>query len=514
MTGPSSADASSDTSSLGDRLTATVGARMARTEPTPDCLPASIQAALQRYWGFSQLRSPQANVIRAALEGRDALVVLPTGFGKSLCFQLPAIVQSGTTLVISPLIALMEDQAMGLRQRGLGAEALHGQCDRHRKRRILSQLGRGQLALLYISPEMLLHPSVWQRLQQSSVKIAGAIVDEAHTVVEWGRSFRPAYMRLGAIRRGLGQRFSVSAFTATANGEIQCVLQDVLELQNPLVIRASPRRENIRIAVKIAWTVAGRRRQLMDFVRHHRGHTGLIYARTRELCKELVEMLSASGLPTAAYHGGVGCDLRRQLEQQWLTGKQRFLVCTNAFGMGVDCARVRWVVHFQPPASVTDYVQEIGRAGRDGQPANTLMLVSEPTGLLDGSDRQLWQYMQRQQVEAEQQARRLLPHLPERGTYDDAVQQSSTHALSLAVLRRSGDIRWDDPFQFSRTTSSCSTPAFGLKYKRCSLVGCTSIQAFISKKGCRWQAIETALGHAAGHPCKVCDNCRAASKRT
>ncbi|MEL7084289.1 MAG: RecQ family ATP-dependent DNA helicase [Cyanobacteria bacterium J06597_1] len=478
--------------------------------PVADTLPVSVQSALRRYWGFSQLRSPQADVIRALLRGRDALVVLPTGFGKSLCFQLPAIVQSGTTLVISPLIALMEDQAMGLRQRGLMAEALHGQCDRQRKRRILSQLEQGQLALLYLSPEMLLHSSVWRRLQQSSVKIAGTIIDEAHTVAEWGQSFRPAYMRLGAIRRGLGQRFSVSAFTATANGEIQTVLQDVLELQNPLVIRASPRRENIRISVKIAWTVAGRRKQLMDFVRHHRGHTGLVYCRTRELCQELAEMLSGNGLSTAAYHGGVGCEQRRQLEQQWLAGDRDFLVCTNAFGMGVDCARVRWVIHFQPPANVTDYVQEIGRAGRDGQPANTLMLVSEPTGLLDSSDRQRWQYMQRQQIEAEQQARRLLPHLPERGTYDDAVQQSSTHALSLAVLRRSGDIRWDDPFQFSRTTSSRSTPAFGTKHKRRSPQDrASSIQAFIGSKQCRWQAIETTLGYNASHPCKVCDNCRA-----
>ncbi|MEO1447737.1 MAG: helicase-related protein, partial [Cyanobacteria bacterium J06635_11] len=266
--------------------------------------------------------------------------------------------------------------------------------------------------------------------------------------------------------------------------------------------------------VKISWTVAGRRKQLMDFVRRHRGYTGLIYARTRELCQDLAKMLSANGLPTVAYHGGVGGERRRRLEQQWLAGERRFLVCTNAFGMGVDCARVRWVAHFQPPASVIDYVQEIGRAGRDGQPANTLMLMSEPTGLLDSTDRRLWQYLQHQKVEAERQARRLLPHLPNQGTYDDTVQQSCSYALSLAILRRTGDIRWDDPFHFSRTTRSYSTPAFGLKGKRRALQDCTLIQTFMGKKQCRWQAIETALGFPAGHPCKVCDNCRAATKRT
>ena len=490
-------------------------------------MPASVRSALQRYWGFSQLRFPQADVIGALLEGQDALVVLPTGFGKSLCFQLPAIVQTGTTLVISPLIALMEDQASRLRQRGLVAEALHGQRQRHDKRRILLQLERGEIALLYLSPEMLFHPSVWQRLLQPSVKIAGAIVDEAHTVAEWGGSFRPAYMRLGAIRRGLGQQFPLAAFTATANRSIQAELHDVLELHDPLVVRASPRRENIRISIDVAWTLAGRRKRLVSFVRRHRQHAGLIYARTRKSCRELVDMLAARGLPTAAYHGGVGAEQRRRLEREWLSGERAFLVCTNAFGMGIDCPHVRWVAHFQPPANVTDYVQEIGRAGRDGQPANTLMLVSEPTGILDGSDRQLWQYLQHQRDSGERDARRLLAQLPERGEYEQLDRQSSTNALSLALLRRSGEISWEDPFHFVRQrrqrrsdraqASSRSAPSQPdsnrvhnpnrFQQQRCSHQDCTSIQQFISSRQCRWQALESSLGYTSGKPCGVCDNC-------
>ncbi|MGK7911456.1 MAG: ATP-dependent DNA helicase RecQ [Synechococcus sp.] len=489
-----------------------VGSPIDAREPgTTNGLPASVQAQLQRYWGLAQLRSPQADVIAALLNGRDALVVLPTGFGKSLCFQLPASLQTGVTLVITPLIALMEDQARCLKKRGLNAEALHGQLDRHRKRRILSQLERGQLALLYLSPEMVFHSSVWERLQWPSVTIAGAIVDEAHTVAEWGSSFRPAFMRLGSIRRGLGRQFSVAAFTATANQDTQALLQDVLELQNPLVVRASPRRENIRIALKVAWTAAGRRKQLIAFVRQHSGQTGLVYARTRKVCQELADTLSSQGLLAVAYHGGVCSERRRRLEREWLSGERSFLVCTTAFGMGVDCPHVRWVLHFQPPASVTDYVQEIGRAGRDGQAADALMLVSEPTGLLDSSDHQLWRYFQHQKLDVQRQAQQLFPKLPERGTHERVVAQSPTNALSLALLRQSGHIHWDDPFHFSRRQVGRGSPISYLKQKRRNQNDCTSIQMLVTNKQCRWQAIETALGYAANRPCKVCDNCRSAA---
>ena len=486
-------------------------------QPVPETdkpLPAQVRIAMQRYWGFTQLRFPQADVIRALLARQDALVILPTGFGKSLCFQLSAILQAGTTLVISPLIALMEDQASGLRQRGVMAEALHGQLTRHHKRRILSHFERGNLSLLYLSPEMLFNLSVWQRLQQSPVEINGLIVDEAHTVAEWGTSFRPAYMRLGAIRRGLRRQFPIAAFTATANPDRQAVLQDVLELRNPLAIRASPRRANIRILVSVAWTIAGRRKQLIGFVQRHQVSTGLIYARTRESCRELVEILKAKGLLAAAYHGGIGPAERRRLEREWLAGDRRFLVCTNAFGMGIDCPHVRWVVHYQPPATVTDYVQEIGRAGRDGKPANTLLLVSEPTGLLDSSDRQLGQYLQRQ-IEADyRQARQLLPQLPNEGNYETVAQQFPASALSLAILRRAGCIRWDNPFRFTRRNSSLSTHASRPNKKGYIHQDCTSIQYFISSQNCRWQTIETALGYPSGQTCQACDNCIRATNRT
>ena len=469
---------------------------------------AAVLAALQKYWGFDRLRSPQAEVIQALLDGRDALIVLPTGYGKSLCFQLPAILQSGTTLVISPLVALMEDQVERLRQRGLSAGALHGQLNSSQKRKTLSLLERGSLRLLYLSPEMLLSQPVWGRLQHPSLAINGAIVDEAHTVADWGPSFRPAYMRLGAIRRGLKKRFPLAAFTATADVVTQSVLKNVLELENPLVVRASPRRSHIRISISVAWTAAGRRKQLVSFVRHHQDLSGLIYSRTRDGCRELVKLLRDRGLSTAAYHGGLAEADRRQLEREWLSGKRKFLVCTNAFGMGIDLPHVRWVAHYQPSPSITDYVQEIGRAGRDGKAARTLMLVSEPTGLLDSSDIQLRNHLRERDKDIDRQAKQMLSGLPIQGCYDTIIDRyGRASALTLALLRREGCLVWQDPFRFSIANRSFNGTS---KSKQNNKV---SIESLLNDKGCRWQAIERSLGYANSPPCANCDNCIRASER-
>ena len=470
---------------------------------------AAIVAALEKYWGFQQLRSPQAEVIHCLLSGRDASIVLPTGYGKSLCYQLPAILQSGTTLVISPLVALMEDQVRGLSQRGLVAGALHAQLSSSQKRNVLSQLENGSLRLLYLSPEMLLGQSVWSRLQHSSLAINGAIVDEAHTVAAWGTSFRPAYMRLGAIRRGLNKRFAIAAFTATADVATQSALTEVLELENPLVVRASPRRPHIRISIAVAWTPAGRRKQLVDFVRRHRNRSGLIYARTRDSCRDLVKVLADRGLGTAAYHGGLGVAERRQLEREWRLGKRKFLVCTNAFGMGIDLPHVRWVAHYQPPPSITDYVQEIGRAGRDGKAANAFMLVSEPTGVLDSSDLQLGRYLREREREVGRQAKHLLAELPDRGEFDSVIDLHGRGSeLSLALLRRAGCLTWQTPFRFSILNRSLNAKLLSNQTNPASL------ETVLRGNGCRWQAIERGLGYDINRACGQCDNCTRVSRKT
>ncbi|WP_026101030.1 RecQ family ATP-dependent DNA helicase [Synechococcus sp. PCC 7336] len=465
-------------------------------------LPAELLTVLQRHWGYDRLRSPQAEVIHSLLEGRDALVILPTGFGKSLCFQLPAILQTGTTLVISPLVALMEDQVGQLRQRRLSAAALHSQLPPQERRQVLRQLDAGQLRLLYLSPETLLSPPMWSRLQQGQIAIAGAIIDEAHTVAAWGTSFRPDFMRLGAVRRGLSRSFPLAAFTATADRDTQQLLRRVLHLRDPLVVRASPERTNIRLQVRYAWTPAGRLQQLAKFIQQQQGTAGLVYARTRATCGELVQKLAKRGLFAAAYHGGLGTEERRRLEREWLNGDRPFLVCTNAFGMGIDRPAVRWIAHFQPPPTIADYVQEVGRAGRDGKPATALMLASEPTGLLDGGDRQLQQYFRQQGTTLERQAERLRTRLPERGQYEAAISKHGPAAkLALAQLHRSGHLEWDDPFSFRLQ----SPPARQSHPTRVALSG--AVEQLATTRHCRWQVVSKALGYCGDRPCGTCDNC-------
>jgi ATP-dependent DNA helicase RecQ len=336
-----------------------------------------IQRALKQHWGYERLRPPQDQVIRALLDKRDALVVLPTGFGKSLCFQLVALLQTGVTLVVSPLIALMEDQVQDLWKRKLPAACLHSELDPALRKRVLKALEENRLRLLYLGPETLFSPPVWQRLQQPQVHINGLIVDEAHTLVHWGGSFRPDYRRLGLLRPALAPvkpSFPIAAFTATADPQTCSRLSQILGLRDPEHIRADPLRANLSLNVAIAWSPADRRRRLLRFLGENPG-SGLVYVRTRRDGEELAEWLGRQNLKTATYHGGLEAGSRRRLERAWLQGELRFLVCTNALGMGINKPDVRWVLHFHPPPSLMDYLQEVGRGGRDGGPCRALMLV-------------------------------------------------------------------------------------------------------------------------------------------
>ena len=473
----------------------------------PSDLPAAIQAALKRYWGYDHLRSPQAEVIDCLLHQRDALVVLPTGFGKSLCFQLPAIVNRGTTLVVSPLVALMEDQVRQLQARQLEAAALHSQMSPAAKRNVLRQLDAGHLRLLYLSPETLLSPPIWSRIERRSFPIAGTIVDEAHTVAAWGLSFRPDFMRLGAVRPS-DRPFPIAAFTATAEPDVQGLLRQVLRLHNPLVVRASPVKRNIALQVKVAWTPASRVKQVATYIADHPQQSGLVYARTRTSCIDLAQKLTGMGFDAVVYHGGTSDRERRRLEAEWLRGERQFLVCTNAFGMGIDLPTVRWVVHYQPPPTVVDYVQEVGRAGRDRRFAEALLLVSEPTGLLDDSDRQLNRFFQMQARELLAQALELLKHLPQQGSYQETVRQFGPKTtLALAQLQRLGYLKWQTPFQFCLQKMAGDRQNDRRQPRVVSQWSATDGMEFLRTKGCRWQAISTALGYKNEHPCGTCDNC-------
>jgi ATP-dependent DNA helicase RecQ len=473
-------------------------------------VPSAVLALLKQHWGYDSLKPPQAEIVQCLLEGRDVMAVLPTGFGKSLCFQLPAILQTGTTLVVSPLIALMEDQVQQLQRKQLPAAALHSQMAPYQRRRVLQQLEDRQLRLLYLSPESLFSPPVWQRLQNPRQPLNGLMLDEAHTLVHWGESFRPDYRRLGVLRPALGQTFPIAAFTATAAADSQRVLHQVLQLQDPLVVKANPQRSHIHLRIEIAWTPLCRRQRLFSFIRQQDNASGLVYVRSRDACEDLAARLAQQGLATAAYHGGLAPQQRRQLEREWLASQRPFLVCTNAFGMGIDLPTVRWIVHYQPPPTPIDYVQEVGRAGRDGLTARALMLVSEPTGWLDGSDRQLHQYFETRSQQLHQQAELLLKHLPTEGSYESAIRKYGRGTkLSLALLHQAGCLDWLDPFHFRLTHRPHRLPIA----TQLAATGGAGMETIVLTRHCRWQAIAIALGYPNSPPCGTCDNCMGSNPR-
>ena len=470
----------------------------------------AVLQALQRHWGYRQFRSPQDQIVRCLISGQDILVVLPTGYGKSLCFQLPALLKTGVTLVISPLVALMEDQVRELRERRLPAAALHGEVAPRERQVILRALEQNRLRLLYLSPETLLKPTFWERLRQPQVQITGLMIDEAHTLVHWGDSFRPDFRRLGAVRAALNKSFAVAAFTATADPYTEAILQQVLQLDQPQIVRVEPRRSTLRLNVQIVWSVGGRQRQMRQFLGRTQGSSGLIYVRTRKDARQISEWLRQQGELAAAYHGGLGSAQRRQLEEQWLSGERPFLVCTNAFGMGINKPDVRWVLHYHPPMSVADYIQEVGRGGRDGQPATGLLLASEPTGWLDPTDRQRQAFFQSQRTQLYRQATQFLQTLPTEGCYGEVLQtQGPEVRVVLALLHQAGCLQWRDPFHFRLIQRPHKLPDLGpAGWDPLYADPGFAMEQVIQTRGCRWQVVLQAFGYPAGDRCGVCDNCR------
>jgi ATP-dependent DNA helicase RecQ len=340
-----------------------------------------ICTQLQKIWGYPGFRPPQGEIVRSLLQQQDTLIVLPTGAGKSICFQLPALLQQGVTIVVSPLVALMENQVQELRAQNLAAATLHSELPSNQQRQTIELLKAQKLRLLYLSPETLLSDRVWSILIQPQLQINGLILDEAHCLVQWGETFRPAYRRLGAVRPAIlahkpaGTKIPIAAFTATADPAAQKVITETLQLDRPTKFLINPHRPNLHLSLQTVWTPRGRHQKLKKFIDRFPQEAGLVYVRTRRDAEELATLLTQNGSKTAAYHAGLGAQQRRQVEQQWLTDELQFVVCTCAFGMGINKPDVRWIAHYQTPLLLSEYVQEVGRAGRDGKPAAAMMLV-------------------------------------------------------------------------------------------------------------------------------------------
>ena len=347
--------------------------RAAITSPAPpSAAPAGIGAepaeVLRRVFGYDSFRGPQAAIVAHVLSGGSALVLMPTGGGKSLCYQIPALCRPGLGVVVSPLIALMQDQVEGLRQAGVNAAALHSGLEGSEAAAVWRQLEQGSLALLYVSPERLLSPGFLDRLAE--LPLALFAIDEAHCVSQWGHDFRPEYIQLGV----LAERFPAVprlALTATADPRTRAEISERLHLQDGQVFLASFDRPNIRYLLR-AKDQPGR--QLQAFLADHRGEAGIVYARSRSRVDQLARELQAAGFEAVAYHAGLSAEQRSAALQRFRNEAAVVVVATIAFGMGIDKPDVRYVAHVDLPKSLEAYYQETGRAGRDGLPAVAWML--------------------------------------------------------------------------------------------------------------------------------------------
>lgn len=468
-----------------------------------------VRAAFKKIWGYEDFRPPQGEIISSLLAQKDALIIMPTGGGKSICFQLPALLQTGLTLVVSPLVALMENQVQELRERHLSAALLHSELPTPQRRATLQALERQKLRLLYLSPETLLSTPVWERLCHPQLKINGLILDEAHCLVQWGETFRPAYRRLGAVRSALlkskppGTKISLAAFTATADPVGQKIIATVLELQQPDIFRLNPYRPNLHPSVRIVWTPRSRKQLLLKFIQNRRQQAGLVYVRTRKDSENLAAWFTEMGYATASYHAGLGAQDRRAVEASWLSGKIPFVVCTCAFGMGINKPDVRWVIHFHAPHLLSEYVQEIGRAGRDGKPAEALTLISEPTGYLDSEDKQRQQFFQQKMRSQQQTAQQLIKKLPKQGEVNAVTRQFPDGAMALSLLHSSGQLKWLDPFHYTIEPGTA-------KQLGTQLQAAQQMHQYLNTKECRWQFLLKAFGfdkEAANWRCGHCDSC-------
>lgn len=337
-------------------------------EPSGPSLGAAPRRVLGEVFGLHQFRGPQEQIIDTLLAGRDAFVLMPTGGGKSLCYQIPALLRSGVALVVSPLISLMKDQVDMLRANGVRAACYNSALGEAEARQVLASLHRGELDLLYVAPERLLTPGFQERLRE--LPLALVAVDEAHCVSQWGHDFRPEYAALGSLRP-LFPQVPWIALTATADAQTREDILQRLGLQRARVFVAGFDRPNIRYLV----TPKQRpQQQLQAFLAQRPQEAGIVYALSRRRVEEVASRLQQAGVAAAAYHAGLPDAERARVQEAFRQDEVRVVVATVAFGMGIDKSNVRFVVHYDLPKNIESYYQETGRAGRDGAPAEALLL--------------------------------------------------------------------------------------------------------------------------------------------
>ncbi|MDE7418390.1 MAG: DNA helicase RecQ [Lachnospiraceae bacterium] len=328
---------------------------------------------LKTYFGYDSFRNGQEDIVQSILSGEDALAIMPTGAGKSICYQVPALMLPGITIVVSPLISLMQDQVKALNEAGVHAAFINSSLTETQIAKAMRFAAEGRYKIIYVAPERLESAGFMQFAQNA--KISMVTVDEAHCISQWGQDFRPSYLKIVAFIDSLPDRPIVSAFTATATREVKTDIECILKLQNPQVVVTGFDRENLYYSVE---HIAGKRKDdfVLDYIQKHADESGIVYCATRKNVDNLYEKLSRSGVSVTRYHAGIDNETRKKNQDDFIYDRVQIIIATNAFGMGIDKSNVRYVLHYNMPQSMENYYQEAGRAGRDGDNAQCVLLFS------------------------------------------------------------------------------------------------------------------------------------------
>jgi ATP-dependent DNA helicase RecQ len=469
-----------------------------------------LQQSLREHFGYQEFRKGQEAVVRSVLSGRPTIAILPTGGGKSLCYQLPALLLEGTTVVVSPLVALMKDQVDALRARGIAATFVNSSLGEGERQERQAALRRGEVRLVYVAPERFKSPSFLSAM--AGLKVPLLAVDEAHCISAWGHDFRPEYQRIAQAREVLGAG-RVLALTATATPEVRRDIADALEMRDPKVFVAGFDRPNLFIETL---KVSGDKDKLGRLLALARGGgPGLVYAATRKNVEKVVAALRGAGIDALGYHAGMGDGERTSVQDRFVKGGAPIIVATNAFGMGVDKADIRFVAHFDVPRSLEAYYQEIGRAGRDGKESFALLLFNFADVM-----------MQRRMIEGGRPSRDLVERVWEEarrllhGSIDELARASGQTASevqgAIRLLESAGHLERGEAREGRFFVSTPAVPAADLAvdFELLELRVARERQMldrlvrFTDTRGCRRQNLLRYFGDAdAPRGCSACESC-------